>query len=472
LVTVLVYPHSMVRHSLVLAALVAAVAGVGAQQPLPTVPLDQLPEAPRRAIGSALEDARAYPSDPQRLGRLAMLLHAWEQYGTASAVYARVAAEDRRFDWFYLAGVVESRLARHVEAAKLLREAVALNPASVPARLALADALFASDEIDAAQAEYARLTDGPGAPHAHYGVGRALAARGDTAGALRELEAAVGLYPEFGAAWYAIGMTRRSAGLREEARAALAKAQEFGARWPAVSDPVMARMRALRDDASAHAERGLQREREGDLPGAIQAYEAAVAVDPATIAPRVNLIALYGRQQDWPKAAAHYDSLTASGVTVPAEAHFNQGVCLAAQGRMDEADQLFRLAVSLNPQYASAWSNLGQIAEMRGRIEEAETDYRQAVEQAPADAGPRFSLARMLIARRKYAEAITTLQPVVGQDLPDRAQYLFALATAHVLAGNVATGRSYAVEARDLARARGRYELAESIDRELARLGQ
>ena len=153
------------------------------------------------------------------------------------------------------------------------------------------------------------------------------------------------LYPEFGAAWYALGMARRNAGPREEASAALAKAQEFGARWPAVDDPLLAQVKALRDDASANAERGLQRERQGDLAGAIQAYEAAVAVDPATIAPRVNLIALYGRQQDWTKAAAHYDALASSGVAIPAEAHFNHGVCLAAQGRMDAAADLFRLAV-------------------------------------------------------------------------------------------------------------------------------
>jgi tetratricopeptide (TPR) repeat protein len=267
-------------------------------------------------------------------------------------------------------------------------------------------------------------------------------------------------------------MARRNAGLRDEASAALAKAQEFGARWPAVDDPLLTQVRALRDDASAHAERGLQRERQGDVTGAIQAYEAALAVDPATVAPRVNLIALYGRQRDWPKAAAQYDALTSAGVTVPAEAHFNHGVCLAAQGKIDAAAALFHLALSLNPQYAGAWSNLGQIAEMRGRIEEAETHYRQAVEQAPADAAPHFNLARMLIAGRKYAEAIAVLQPVVGRDVPERPQYLFALATAHVLSGDVSTGRGYAIEARNLARARGRHDLADSIDRELARLGQ
>ena len=460
----------MRRPCLLLAACAAAVARLGAQQPLPAVPLDHFPDAPRTAIGRALHEARTHPSDPHRLGRLAMLLHAWEQYETASLVYARAAAADRRFDWFYLGGVVQARLARHMDAARLLREAVALDPTSLPARLALADALFDSGEIEAALAEYARLTDGPGAPHARFGLGRGLAARGDGAGAVREFEAAVALYPEFGAAWYALGMARRNAGLRQEAMAALDKAQEFGARWPGVDDPVVARVRALRDDASAHAERGLQRERQGDVVGAIQAYELALAVDAASVAPRVNLIALYGRQKDWGKAAAHYDALTSAGGPVPAEAHFNQAVCLAGQGRIDEAADLFRAAVSLNPQYASAWANLGQIAEMRGRIDEAEAHYRHALEHAPVDGSARLNLARMLIARKKYAEAITTLQPAVARDLPDRPQYLFALATAHVLSGDVATGRGYALEARDLARARGRSQLADSIDRELARL--
>ena len=41
---------------------------------------------------------------------------------------------------------------------------------------------------------------------------------------------------------------------------------------------------------------------------------------------------------------------------------------------------------------------------------------------------------------------------------------LFALATAHVQAGNIAAGRRYAVEARDLARARGQADLAAAID--------
>ena len=41
----------------------------------------------------------------------AMVLQAWEQFDTASVVYARARDLERRFDWFYLGGLVETRLA-------------------------------------------------------------------------------------------------------------------------------------------------------------------------------------------------------------------------------------------------------------------------------------------------------------------------------------------------------------------------
>ena len=88
--------------------------------------------APRRPAGrpSAARSMTLAPirQDPQRLGRLGCCCTPGSSTGPPPSVYVRVAAVDRRFDWFYLAGVVQSRLARHLEAAKLLKEAVALDP--------------------------------------------------------------------------------------------------------------------------------------------------------------------------------------------------------------------------------------------------------------------------------------------------------------------------------------------------------
>ena len=69
--------------------------------------------------------------------------------------------------------------------------------------------------------------------------------------------------------------------------------------------------------------------------------------------------------------SAHYDAALKTG-TALAEAHYNFGACLAMQGKKDEAAGAYRRALAVNPQYAGAWSGLGQLAEMDGRLAEAE----------------------------------------------------------------------------------------------------
>ena len=263
----------------------------------------------------------------------------------------------------------------------------------------------------------------------------------------------------------------RNLGRINEAKQALSLAQQYGAAWPAVDDPALGHVRALRDDAEAHLQRGLARQRQDDVAGAIVEYEAAVATNPQLAAAHVNLIGLYCRQQDWARVDAHYWAVL-QVATTPAEAHFNFGLCLAAQGKTAEATDAFRKALEVSPEYAGAWSSLGQIAELGGRIEEAEADYRKAAERAPSDPMIRFNIARMLIARKQDTEAIAEIEPVLTRDHPEQARFLFGLATAHVLSGDVAGGRRYAVEARDLAKARGQSDLAAAIDRELERLPQ
>ncbi|MBK5298229.1 MAG: tetratricopeptide repeat protein [Vicinamibacteria bacterium] len=445
-----------------------ACAGLQAQQ-LPPIAVDSYPAVSRQPIAQALAHVRAQPDDAARIGHLAMVLHAWEQYETAAGVYARARALERRYDWFYLGGLVQTRLAHHAAAARLLAVAVRLAPGSAPARLALADALFESGDVAAAAREYSSLTTGPGAPHAHYGLGRSLAAQGEKEAALREIEAAVRLFPEFGAAWYAEGMVLRGLGRSNEARKALEHAQQFGAAWPSVEDPAVARVRALRDDAGPHVKRGLTLQKQGDVAGAIAEYEAALAVDPQLASAHVNLIALYGRQQGWEKAESHYRALEPLG-SVPAEAHYNFGICLAAQRKSTEAADVFRKALAVNPEHAGALSSLGQLAELEGRVDQAEASYRSAAAAAPNDPQIRFNVGRMLIARGQFTEAIAELDPLKSSEHPDRARFLFGLATAHVLAGHRDEGQRYAIQARDLARERGQGELADSIERELATL--
>jgi Flp pilus assembly protein TadD len=158
--------------------------------------------------------------------------------------------------------------------------------------------------------------------------------------------------------------------------------------------------------------------------------------------------------------------------SVPAEAQYNFGICLATERRGAEAADTFKKALAVNPHHAGALSALAQLAEVEGRVDEAEASYRKALVESPGDPMIRFNIGRMLIARRQYQEAIAELDPLKLADHPDRPRFLFALGTAYVLSGDVPTGRNYSVQAQDLARAQGQNELADSIERELRRLPQ
>jgi tetratricopeptide (TPR) repeat protein len=434
--------------------------------------IDSFPPVSREPIARALAAARAAPADAARIGALGMTLEAWNQFDGASAAYARARALDHRFDWFYLGGVVETRRARYADAVPLLSEATRLDPSSLPAVLALADALLESGKIDEAERQYSAVSDRPAArPHACYGLGRVLAARGKYEAALAQFDIAVDAFPEFGSAWYAKGLALRNLGRLDEARQALARAQEYGARWPGVIDPVMARVKSLRDDPTAHMRRGLELDREGDLAGAIREQEAALTADGSIAQAHVNLISLYGRQGDAARAEAHYHEAVRLGSNL-AEAHYNYGVLMLLQQRDQEAAAAFRNALEVNPQYAGAWNNLGRVAERSGKFDEALDDYRRAVRLASSDAAVRFNLGRMLLATKRFDEAIAEFQVLARVGGPEQPRYVFGLATACVQAGDIARGRQHALEARGMAASLGQTDLVAAIDRDLAKLPQ
>jgi Flp pilus assembly protein TadD len=399
-----------------------------------------------------------------------MVLEAWEQWTAAADAYGLARTLERRFEWYYLGGVVAVRTGHYAEAATLLREAVALSPSSTAARLKLGDALLESAALDEAQREYSRaLADPLAGPHAHYGLGRILAGRGEHAAATTHFDEAVRLYPEFGAAWYARALALRNMKRIDEARESLSRAQQYGARWPAVDDPVLARVNTLRTDPGARIDRGVQLEREGDIRGAIREHEAALAEDPWFTQAHVNLIRLYGREKDWIKGEVHYREAVRLGAR-GTDADYSYGITLLLQGRDGDAEVALQRVVAANPQQAGAWNSLGQIAERGGRFDEALARYRTAVECAPADPGIRFNLGRLLIATRRHRDAIAQFEILADEVGPEQPRYVFGLATAWVLSGDLAKGRTVALRARALAAARGQTDLVAAIDRDLASL--
>jgi tetratricopeptide (TPR) repeat protein len=443
--------------------------------PLPVIALDRFPEASRASLQPAFERARRAPDDEAAVGQLAMALHAWEQWDAAHTAYQRAdglahgrspAAKSQAWKWKYLDAVVLQRLARPNDAANVLRAAA---DGYLPARVKLADALFDSGEVEESARLYGALVKEPAAePIAEFGLGRAAAAAGRHEEAARHFARAIALFPEFGAAHYALARSARALGKTEESQHALERHRQFGARWPGLDDPLLAEVAVLRTDARASLQRGLKLAEAGDIPGAIAAYEAALAASPTAQA-HIELITLYGQSKNWTKAEEHYRAAIALGSDLEA-AHYNYGVLLGLQDRRDEAAAAYRRALDLNPLNPQARNNLGQILERDRKYQDAEAEYRQVVDVMPTFRLARFNLGRMLIVLRRPQDAIAQLERLTEPRDAETPRYLFALATAKIHTGQRDDGVNWANEAKRLAIEHGQQDLAAAIERDLAAL--
>jgi tetratricopeptide (TPR) repeat protein len=469
---------------LLLAVARAVSAGQAALPERQQLSLDPFPDEARQSIDSAYREASTHATDGGAAGRLGMVLQSWEQWTAALAAYQRAQAlAPSTFDWRYLAGIIETRLGRPADAARSFERATKLDPGYLPARVKRAEALFDAGDVAASARVYESLLRDiassaaamPAAPAAHYGLGRIKAAQRDPAGAIEHFQEACRLFPEFGAAHYALALAYRGLGRIEDAQRELALQQRYTNAWPGIEDPVAARIAPLRDDARAHMERGIAASRAGKREDAIKEHEEAVRLQPSLAQAHANLIILYGRQGGDAaarQAEAHYRTVVALNSNL-GEAHYNYGVLLMEQHRPDEAIEAFKHALLVNPHNAPAHANLALLLEQRRDFAAAEAEYRLAVQDDPSSRANRFSHGRVLIALGRFDEAIAVFEKLLAQppEDADTPRYRYALAAAHLRAGHREQGLTLAREARALAERYGQTALIASIDRDLAGIG-
>jgi tetratricopeptide (TPR) repeat protein len=449
-------------------AVPSAVTAQSAAPPLPRLALDTYPPAAREDISKAHAEASAHPDDPNAVGTLARMLEAWEQWDAAHEAYLRAQAlAPKAFDWHYLDAIVLQRVARPADAAADLREALAITPDYLPARVKLAEALLDAGQLEESRTLFLAIHDPAAEPSVELGLGRIEAATGHHEAAIPHFQKAIALYPEFGTAHYALALSYRALGRRDEARAELEAHAKHGAKWPAIPDPVFASVAGLREDAGALLQRGIKLANAGQLDAAIAAHEAALVADPSYAQAHANLISLYGRTGNYAKAEEHYRAAVAAGASL-ADAHYDYGVLLGMQQKWDESAEAYRQALAVNPLHARARNNLGQILERERKYEEAAAEYRRAVESQPTLRIARFNYARMLIALGRNEEAIAELQQLTEPRDAEAPRYLFALSAAYFRTGNKQQAVKWATDARQLALQFGDHDLAAAIDRNLA----
>jgi tetratricopeptide (TPR) repeat protein len=91
----------------------------------------------------------------------------------------------------------------------------------------------------------------------------------------------------------------------------------------------------------------------------------------------------------------------------------NLGFAYATQGRMDEAIEEFKKAISSNPRFAEAHNNLGNAYTVQGRVDEAISEYKEAIRLAPEYAEAHFNLGLAYKIKGLKNEAIREFERVL-----------------------------------------------------------
>ena len=460
---------SLTLHIVGALLLTASVPTAQSSVPGLKLPIDSYPAEIRKDIARPYEEARSHPADANAAGSLGRILQAWEQWESAHDAYQTASSlAPNSVDWHYLDACVLDRLARPRDAAVQLREALKIRPDYLPARVRLADALFSAGDVNASRTIFTALAAEPAAePLGLFGLGRILAAEGKHEEAVRTIERALALFPEWGAAQYSLALSLRALGRRAEAEQALQRHLQYGTRWPGVDDPILAEVGNLRNDPAARLRRARALADDGNVKGAIAEFEATLSEDRSLALAHASLVKLYGATGNFAKAEEHYRAAVAIGSGL-AELHYDYGVLLGMQQKWGEAADAYRLAIAVNPNYPEAHNNLGQTLERSRQFDAALDEYRAAVQSRPTFRLARFNAGRMLIALGRLDEAISELQKISEPRDAEAPRYLFALSTAYVRSGRKDEGIRWATDARQLALQYGDTALAAAIDRDLA----
>jgi tetratricopeptide (TPR) repeat protein len=170
--------------------------------------------------------------------------------------------------------------------------------------------------------------------------------------------------------------------------------------------------------------RGLTRRDQGDLAGAIAAYDTAIQLDPTDATTYTNRGLARRDQGDLAGAIADYDTAIQLDPTYTAP-YNNRGNVRRQQGDLADAIADYDTVIQIDPADARAYNNRGLALRMQGNSSKAIRDLEKARELSPDDLSILVNLAGTYIDAgetqqgRKLAEEALSLLP--ESDLYNRA---------------------------------------------------
>lgn len=150
----------------------------------------------------------------------------------------------------------------------------------------------------------------------------------------------------------------------------------------------------------------------GETVPAEKAFAASVALDPKFAAAQTNLGLILLQQGKPDEAAQHLDeALKVLGKSPDASySHYLRAKVYSAQNKPKEAEKELAAAVALKPDFAEAWSDLGQARKQNLNSAGALVAFERAVKAGPNDAVAQYRLGAEYLRQRKPHQAVEHLE--------------------------------------------------------------
>ncbi len=211
-----------------------------------------------------------------------------------------------------------------------------------------------------------------------------------------------------------------------------------GPRQPAKPD--------LKEASRTNTQLGLSYAGQGRLELAENKLKKAIEQDDGNASAHAGLGYVYWQQNDIDDARTEYRRAISLDGDNP-DIRNNYGVFLCSQGKYDEGDSNFALALKHRDYStpAQAWTNAGICARQAGDAARAETDFRRALQADPNFSGAMAELANVEFRKENYYGAKAFLERYQKVASPTPALLLLGFKTERAL-GNDDAANQYSLK--------------------------
>jgi Flp pilus assembly protein TadD len=192
------------------------------------------------------------------------------------------------------------------------------------------------------------------------------------------------------------------------------------------------------DEGRALYIRGLLALRNGDAEEAASLLTQALRWQPTHRGMRRNLVRALLAAEHY-EQVLHQANAALEGTPDDGELHFARGTALNALGQHARACAAFARALSLRPDHAASWLNMGNASADLDDLASAEPLYRTAIRLDAALPEAQASLGHILTMQGRLADAIEACEAAIRLR-PDFPQAHWNLAIAALLSGDLPRG--------------------------------